>query len=357
MNSILKKVIICLLLCFSIAYSQKSNNEFPFLRPDLNKIGNPQSLKVKLQKTFSDSSTSKIFKIFVIGDSYTASGEFVHCLEEELAAEFGDGGKIKLSLKSEFPTLLPYNPLPMKKKSSLLRGFELYSIADSGSIEVMDASSQKIPFAINPIYKGRAIKVTFSSPVESFYINNRQNVPQKSTKGILAFSEKGVVSTFFGKISASIRTYNTELNYLYPFIETVNPDLIIIYLGTNDCAGPNFNKNYFDVEYGNLLKRLKKGAPAASYLLISPPTFYSYGKEGFKPNKNIKILKEGITSLSLKEGLSYWDLSEVMGGDTIMPVWVKSKLAVQDYIHLTKEGHETAAKFLAKAIIDLYKED
>ena len=344
-------------MCLSIAYSQKSGNEFPFLRPDLNKIGNPQPLKDKLQKTFSDSSTSKIFKIFVIGDSYTASGEFVHFLEEELAAEFGDGGKIKLSLKSEFPTLLPYNPLPIKKKSSLLRGFELYSIADSSSIEVKDASSQKIPYTFNPVNKSRAIKVTFSSPVESFYLNNRQNVPQKSTKGILAFSEKGVVSTFFGKISASIRTYNTELNYLYPFIETVNPDLIIIYLGTNDCAGPNFNKSYFDVEYGNLFKRLRKGSPDASFLLISPATFYSYGKEGFKPNKNIRILKEGITALSLKEGLSYWDLSEVMGGDTIMPFWVQSKLAVQDYIHLTKEGHETAAKFLAKAIIDLYKED
>lgn len=334
---------------------QSSNSEYPFLRPDLNVINNSKSLQNKLISTFSDSSSEKILKIFIVGDSYTASGDFAKYLEEVLISEFGDGGKINLSLKNEFPTLLPYQPLLIKKESQSITGFELLSLADSSSIEVKDVSSKAIPFTtVNP-KKGRNLKVTFPSPVESFYLGSKSNVPQKSTKGIISLTEKGVITTYFGRVAASIRTYNTELNHVFPFLEAVNPDLVIIYLGTNDCAGPNFNLSYFNVEYGNLYNRIKKAVPEASFLLVSPLTFYSYGSKGYGPNKNIKVLKEGIAALSQKEGLSYWDMSEVIGGDTIMPYWVKANLAISDYIHLTPKGQEIAAKFLAKAIIDVYR--
>jgi len=351
--------ILFITLIFSTCYHAQSDFErYPFLVPDSNKIQNPSSIeKIFNQKFKSDSSGSQL-RIFVIGDSHVSSGEIAKSLNAELAEKFGDGGKTFLTLNKSFPSSIGHTGVKISSSGEEINGFTLLSKTTIDKLSIKDLSGDDVTINSSQINQNHTIQLKFSDELPGFYISSGKNVPPIHSKGVITTTKSGgVVTTWFGVIGASLLSYNVQMNYIYPFIEAFDPDILIINLGTNDCTGPNFNLQYINVEYDKLILKLKKNAPKASFILISPPDFFGYNGGKYRNNKMTGVMKEGIIKLAKKHDLAYWDLKAVMGGDSSMIDWVKADLGSRDYIHFTSEGQKLIGKLLGKAIIDLFKED
>lgn len=351
--------ILFITLTFSTCYHAQSDfDRYPFLVLDSNKIENPRSIeKIFNQKFKSDSSDSQL-KIFIIGDSHVSSGEIAKALNAELSEKFGDGGKVYLTLNKSFPSSIGYTGVKISPFDEEINGFTLLSNTTIDKLSIKDMSGDDVEIVSSQITNNHTIQVKFSEELPGFYIASGKNVPPVHSKGLITTTKDGgVVTTWFGVIGASLLSYNVQMNYIYPFLEAFDPDILIINLGTNDCTGPNFNLQYINVEYDKLILKLKKNAPKASFILISPPDFFGFNGGKYRNNKMTGVMKEGITKLASKHNLAFWDLKAVMGGDSSMIQWVKAELGSRDYIHFTSEGQRLIGKLLGKAIIDLFKED
>lgn len=123
--------------------------------------------------------------------------------------------------------------------------------------------------------------------------------------------------------------------------KAMNVKLLILQYGGNLVPGMNASTEKWTKKIiTRQIKILKEAYPEADILFIGPADMCKQvnGKLQSYPglNRTIKILRE----IALEEGLAYWDMHRVMGGNQSMINWVKRKppLGFSDYIHFTRAG-------------------
>lgn len=123
--------------------------------------------------------------------------------------------------------------------------------------------------------------------------------------------------------------------------EAMNVKLLILQYGGNLVPGMNASTEKWTKKViSRQIKTLKEVYPEADILFIGPADMCKQinGKLQSYPglNRTIKILRE----IALEEGLAYWDMHRVMGGNQSMISWVKRNppLGFSDYIHFTRAG-------------------
>jgi lysophospholipase L1-like esterase len=123
--------------------------------------------------------------------------------------------------------------------------------------------------------------------------------------------------------------------------EAMNVKLLILQYGGNLVPGMTAaTENWTKKIITRQIKVLKEVYPEADILFIGPADMCKQinGKLQSYPglNRTIKILRE----IALEEGLAYWDMHRVMGGNQSMISWVKRNppLGFSDYIHFTRAG-------------------
>jgi lysophospholipase L1-like esterase len=134
-------------------------------------------------------------------------------------------------------------------------------------------------------------------------------------------------------------------------LAALNPDLVIISLGTNDAYGKNFDPVYFKRNYEKLLERLKKAAPNASFLLTAPGDCYRNRKY---PNPNTGKAVSKMTELAQETGFALWNFYKVMGGYRSVVKWQYNGLATKDRVHLTGKGYKLQGELLFDALMRDY---
>lgn len=133
----------------------------------------------------------------------------------------------------------------------------------------------------------------------------------------------------------------------------LNPDLIIISLGTNEAVDhPHLDAN-FESQLNSLITALKAVNPNALILLTTPADFY---KKRTHRNPGIQIIKNKIIGVANNNKLPYWDLHEVAGGNHSADLWKKEELLQTDGIHFSKKGYALQGYLLYEAIIKGYNE-
>ena len=134
-------------------------------------------------------------------------------------------------------------------------------------------------------------------------------------------------------------------------LRSLQPDLIILSLGTNDAYAGDFNATTFHEEYEALVALIRKHHPEVPVLLTTPGDClrnYKY------PNKNNLIVRKEILSIADRYTCATWDWFEVMGGMESIESWYKHGLASKDRVHLRSAGYEVQASLLFEAIITAY---
>jgi lysophospholipase L1-like esterase len=148
------------------------------------------------------------------------------------------------------------------------------------------------------------------------------------------------------EVTSYLRTPLFENN-----LAVLNPDLVIVSLGTNDAYMMQFDEKAFKRNYGMLIQRIKRAAPHASILLTTPGDCFR--RRRYPNFNNAKAVKQ-IMDLAEETESAVWNFYEVMGGLKSMQKWQSNGLAAADRVHLTRKGYTLQGNLLYDALMNDY---
>ena len=138
----------------------------------------------------------------------------------------------------------------------------------------------------------------------------------------------------------------------------LQPELIILSLGTNDSYGRNFDEAAVGAQVEKLIGLLKEYFPLCPLLLTTPMECWSRvrvkGRYVRKPNPNAERVRDQIVQAAGRHGLPVWDFYAVAGGDGAMERWYRAGLAGADRIHLSHDGYRLQGDLLCDALVKAY---
>ncbi len=164
-----------------------------------------------------------------------------------------------------------------------------------------------------------------------------QNIP-----GLL-YHSMGVNGATFGKFTA--------IDDFFAQIRLLNPDLIVISLGTNDAQG-RYNNAYFARQLLGFMQNLQQNIASVPVIFTLPPD----SNKGGKHNADLEKVEKELISYALENNYSWWHLSDVMGGKSSIHKWRNQGLAAHDLLHFTPKGYMLQGHLFYQALIKGYKD-
>jgi lysophospholipase L1-like esterase len=134
-------------------------------------------------------------------------------------------------------------------------------------------------------------------------------------------------------------------------LKTMDPDWVIISLGTNDSYVKDFKPALFEANMDSLICRIRSVIPGVPILLTVPGD--NYRKRRYL-NNNVPLAREVILSLAKKYDCAVWDLFTIMGGLNSINSWMKSGLSAYDKLHYTREGYYLQGDLMFAAFMNSY---
>ncbi len=131
----------------------------------------------------------------------------------------------------------------------------------------------------------------------------------------------------------------------------IQPDLVIISLGTNDAFSRNFAPKTFYKNMGELVQRIKIASPDAD-IIFTTPGDNLIGKRYL--NRRNDVARQQIMKLAEETGAGVWDFYNIMGGLGSVNQWVRNGLAKSDKVHLSIKGYKLQGDLLYLALTQQY---
>ena len=171
---------------------------------------------------------------------------------------------------------------------------------------------------------------------------------------------KGVEYSAIGNNGAAFESYNAVPDFAAS-TSRLNPDLIIISLGTNEAFG-RCTDAQFTEQMDKLISDIRRHNPQAALLLTTPQECYrrSYtGRKGrrrrraagYSVNAKVAHLRELILTYAAEHKIAVYDWYDVAGGGGSARHWLDNHLMNTDRIHLTWSGYHLQGDLMADAII------
>jgi lysophospholipase L1-like esterase len=207
-----------------------------------------------------------------------------------------------------------------------------------------------------PITAGYS-EVYYTDYQDSFVMSFDASMKQQSRFALQGISlendQPGILYHAIGTNGAYSKSY-LRCEGLVKQLSHLNPDLVILSLGTNDgyMTSSRFCKNCFKSSYETLIDKVRQSNPNASILLTTPGDHF-YRRRYH--NRNIKPIVETIHDLAEEKGCAVWDFNKVMGGAYGIRKWNSAGLARRDLIHFTEEGYKLQGFLLYTAIMEGYE--
>lgn len=139
-----------------------------------------------------------------------------------------------------------------------------------------------------------------------------------------------------------------------------NVGLIILQYGGNAVPSISSEKG-IDYVCSNIEKQiryLRRCYPHATLLFIGPSDMSTRRNGKLRTYPLLPKLIDELKSTCLSNGVAFWNIYEVMGGENSMIAWVKNGLAGPDYIHFTPAGARKVGQTLTnnfEAMYEYYK--
>jgi lysophospholipase L1-like esterase len=160
----------------------------------------------------------------------------------------------------------------------------------------------------------------------------------------------GVVYNDVGINGARIPSFLTCTN-LEKETEIIQPDLVILSLGTNDTYTKNFRPDYYKSNYKQLIQSIRRAAPEAAILITVPNDSYYRRRD---PNPNTALAEKMIFELANEQACGVWNFYRVMGGYNSSLLWLKEKLMHTDLIHFNSTGYTIKGELMFEALVKAY---
>ena len=134
-------------------------------------------------------------------------------------------------------------------------------------------------------------------------------------------------------------------------LHQLNPDWVIISLGTNDCYSAKWDKNIFASNLTALIKQIRIVKPNVPVLFTT--TSDNYRRRRYH-NPDVAVVSEIIKKVAAENNCATWDLYNVMGGYGSMLKWLKNGMAASDKLHFAQNGYYLQGDLLFSAFIKAY---
>lgn len=180
----------------------------------------------------------------------------------------------------------------------------------------------------------------------------------------LLSGDNGLLYSAIGNNGATFATY-TAIPGFGDAVERLQPDLIVLSLGTNEAFG-RFNEGEFRSQMDALVATLKASCPDAALLLTTPQECYkrSYTRRGrgrkrrrvrsYSINSNIARARDVITDYCALNSIAVYDWFAVAGGVGSASKWLGDKLMNTDRIHLTWDGYHLMGDLLGESLLNSF---
>ncbi len=133
----------------------------------------------------------------------------------------------------------------------------------------------------------------------------------------------------------------------------LNPDLIIVSLGTNESVGSDPDVFKFGEEVDLFYQNLADYSPDVPILVTTNGDILRKRKH---PNEGTLPIKNALVDKAHEHGFAIWDFYELMGGKGSIKAWQKAGLAHTDFIHFTEAGYALQADLLYTALMQAYEQ-
>jgi len=367
---------------------QSRNGLLIAVHPDLNRIDDPADALGMFYDKLAEVAATKTGQTVIlhIGDSHVDGGYLTGVVRAGLQAKFGDAGRglVKPTIvgvvpRKRIPTLeIRQDVRAMRigvglKADDPAQGFNsLLVFHEKGNeyydYDILDANNRVLAKVISarPAFLPGAQGV-FASPVElpgmcrSVVLRTSKTIERPGQRFAQFFGislenhRSGVMYHSYGVIGGTCDRFLASV-FLSKFLERVQPDLVIVSLGTNDASTPFFKPPEFAAKLDALVTKIRASSPAAGILLATAPDSHyprSRGRTG-PPNPHMASVREVIVETANQRRCAVWDLFAVMGGEGSMKVWRDSALANTDTIHFTKDGYVQQGRLLLEALLKGY---
>ena len=382
---------------------------YPYIKADSNYISlngdNWSSLATLLSQT-----PSRAFNVVHIGDSHIQADVSTSRIRDHFQERFGSGGRglitpLKIAGTNEpfnyrFETTAPvtsakllkmpwmtdmgftgvaFTPKTLKydlKLSTLVKSkpegedFKTVRIFANDKIfidRVVNEDEEEVGFITD--YTDDYVDIFLDRNEPSVTINAHSFEPVTIFGTELMGKDSGVRYHAIGNNGATYASYN-RLGSMGRDISMLEPDLVIVSLGTNEAFG-SFTDDMVEAEIDYLVKDIKRNNPSAKILLTTPMecqkaqrvtrtrrtrsgkrrTVYSVSRN-YKINDKVKSIRDVIVKYGKRHSIPVYDWYEIAGGDGASDKWIESSLMSKDRIHDTFLGYEVTGDLTYEAIMN-----
>lgn len=273
-------------------------------------------------------------------------------------------GAIVITSQSDAPTIA-YSGKQDGIDNSILQA-ELYYDAglENSSIATPGASVNitGIPFP-DAGQTLRKATLTFPDAVQSFQArwDEKGSIPFRFYGAMLRNGHNGVLYSAVGINGAMYQHYNEQSSILTAQMAVMQPQLVIISLGTNE-AYSSLNGAAFRVQMDSTVQLIKRTYPSACIVLSTPAEskrvskkayrrksgkkYKTYYKVAYYPNPYVTVVTQQIMNYCRENGLACWNfnaLTRSMAG-SFAGLWAN------DHIHFNARGYQLQGKLLYEAL-------
>ena len=357
--------------------------QYKFLNLDKNQfLGDKKALKPFYKKLLElRNALRQTVTIYQIGDSHIQSGYFSGTARTSLQKYFGNAGRGLV-----FPLRLAGTNQPDDYKISASgsfsrlnseRGLSGYALkmADGLCLEITtnnffrgDNSFNKLSLLTS--LPGMEAKVEFASnetektaeKIGNYYYSSVSwRTEVSKVKLTLTGEPTALYGIYLEKEQPGLLYHSCGINgagfynlleqqILFEQIGLLKPDLIVISLGTNDAQG-TFRSEVFTKNLNTFMHKLRYFNPETPVLFTLPPDSNKRGKHNNDLDKMDKI----IIDYAQDNQCAWWNLNEVMGGNSSIQKWRKQQMSAKDLLHFTPKGYMLQGYLFYQAFIKSYK--
>jgi LysM repeat protein/lysophospholipase L1-like esterase len=187
--------------------------------------------------------------------------------------------------------------------------------------------------------------------VHQLYLRPAQKESKYLLDGLLlSTGKKGVSFHGIGVNGTKFSDYNIFPRF-FDQMAALNPDLIIISLGTNESFYDTYTEEKLKSDMDVFNREMIKRGMTGSVLLTSPPPSM----------KNRKQINYTATAYAYEMGVfanlnswAFYDLHSVSKTSNAMPYWYDANLTSSDKIHFLEKGYQLQALLLVESIFNSY---
>lgn len=232
------------------------------------------------------------------------------------------------------------------------------------------------------------VRIRIDSKGRELSVTTRGPAPVTLLSWAVGQNRPGIRYVNFGIPGATADTPRRwDDNLVLKGLGNLRPDLIVLGYGTNEGFNDSLDTPAYARRVGELVSRLKQGAPQASLLVIGPPDgarLPKFARRSTAAQERCGVLGEGEQEMyaqlkaskseklarwhappslsrvraSLQEvaetsNAHFWDWSKVMGGPCGIHQWANAEppLAASDHVHLRSAGARRSARVLFKELM------